>query len=73
MGRIPDSVGPEGIRVWLLHGAVGIGALPASVLFGGLWAAFGPSAAFTFGAIMTAVATLILVRVPAQEPAAVPS
>ncbi len=30
------------------NGAVGIGALPASIVFGGIWAAFGPAAAFGF-------------------------
>lgn len=46
------------------NGAIGLGALPASVIFGGLWAAFGPATAFVFGAAMAAVATVILVRVP---------
>lgn len=51
------------------NGAVGIGALPASVVFGGMWAAFGPAAAFTFGATMAAVAVSILFLVPEHEPA----
>ncbi|MCZ7533044.1 MAG: MFS transporter [Acidimicrobiia bacterium] len=46
------------------NGAIGIGALPASVAFGGIWAAFGPRAAFTFGAVMAGFAVLILLRVP---------
>ncbi len=46
------------------NGAVGIGALPASIVFGGIWAAFGPAPAFIFGAVMAAVAALILVGVP---------
>ncbi|MFV2000497.1 MAG: MFS transporter [Acidimicrobiia bacterium] len=52
------------------NGAVGIGALPASVVFGGIWAAFGPTAAFAFGASMAAIAVLILFRVPETQPVA---
>ncbi len=55
------------------NGAVGIGALPASVVFGGIWAVYGPAAAFTFGAIMAAIAVLILSRVPEQRRATVVS
>lgn len=50
------------------NGAVGIGALPASIIFGGIWAAFGPAAAFVFGASMAAIAVLILLRVPETRP-----
>ncbi len=46
------------------NGAIGIGALPASIVFGGIWAAFGPAAAFTFGAVMAGIAVLVLLRVP---------
>jgi MFS family permease len=49
------------------NGAIGIGALPASIIFGGIWAAFGPAPAFTFGAVMAAVAVVILVGVPEQR------
>jgi len=52
------------------NGAVGIGALPASVVFGGIWALFGPTAAFAFGASMAAIAVLILFRVPETQPVA---
>jgi len=53
------------------NGAVGIGALPASIVFGGIWAAFGPTAAFTFGAAMAAIAVLILFSVPEGRKAAI--
>ena len=49
------------------NGAIGIGALPASIIFGGIWAAFGPAPAFTFGAVMAAIAVVILVGVPEQR------
>ncbi len=55
------------------NGAVGIGALPASILFGGIWAIRGPAAAFTFGAVMAGVAAVVLVRVPEHRPASLPS
>ena len=55
------------------NGAVGIGALPASIVFGGIWAAFGPAAAFTFGAAMAAIAVLILFRVPENRQVGVAS
>lgn len=46
------------------NAAIGIGALPASLVFGGIWAAFGPTAAFLFGAAIAAVAALFLLPVP---------
>ncbi|MCL1595471.1 MAG: MFS transporter [Actinomycetia bacterium] len=50
------------------NGAVGIGALPASIVFGGIWAAFGPGVAFTFGAVLAAIAVVILLSVPEHQP-----
>ena len=55
------------------NGAIGIGALPASIVFGGIWAVFGHAAAFTFGAVMAAIAVLILLRVPERRPATIVS
>jgi MFS family permease len=43
--------------------AIGLGALPASVIFGMIWDRSGPGAAFTFGAAMSAVAAVGLVIV----------
>ncbi|OPY15038.1 MAG: multidrug resistance protein MdtH [Syntrophus sp. PtaB.Bin138] len=40
--------------------SVGIGALPASLLFGFIWQGAGPSVAFGFGAGMAAVAAVLL-------------
>lgn len=48
------------------NAALGLGALPASVMFGVVWERAGPSAAFLMGAAFAAVATL-LVAVPAQQ------
>ena len=43
------------------HGIVGIGALPASILFGLLWQRFGAAAAFSVGAMVAACAAVLLV------------
>lgn len=45
------------------HGAVGLGALPASLLFGVLWQQAGAAAAFLTGAGLAASAALLLLRV----------
>jgi MFS family permease len=41
--------------------AIGLGALPASLLFGLIWQRLGSSAAFLFGALLAAMAALLLV------------
>ncbi|MFH2072935.1 MAG: MFS transporter [Actinomycetota bacterium] len=46
------------------NAAIGIGALPANLAFGGIWAAFGPGPAFLTGAALAAVAGLLLTGVP---------
>ncbi len=45
------------------HLAVGLGALPASVLFGVLWDRFGPATAFVTGAALALAATAVLLPV----------
>ena len=48
--------------------SVGVGALPASLLFGALWQAAGPVAAFGLGAALAGLAALLLWRlVPAPR------
>lgn len=42
------------------HGAMGLTALPASLLFGWIWQSLGVSAAFGFGAVLAFLALLIL-------------
>ncbi len=44
----------------LYHGAVGIAALPASLVFGLFWASLGPTAAFSIGAALALAAFIIL-------------
>jgi MFS family permease len=44
----------------LYHGAIGLAALPASLLFGVFWAEIGPETAFLIGAAIAGAATLLL-------------
>jgi len=54
------------------HGVVGIGALPASLIFGILWQQVNAQAAFVYGAALAAMAaTLFAIFVPRQVSAAV--
>ncbi len=43
--------------------AVGLGALPASLIAGALWSAWGPMAAFGTGAVLAGIGLLLLLRV----------
>lgn len=49
--------------------AIGIGALPASLLFGLVWDRFGPTAAFDLGAVLAFAAAALLLAVPSNAPA----
>lgn len=48
---------------------LGIGALPASVLTGYLWQSFGPTTAFSTGAIFTGIAAILLLLLKVAAPA----
>jgi MFS family permease len=50
--------GARGQAYGWYHGVIGVGALPASVVFGMLWQWLGPRAAFTYGMGMALVSTL---------------
>lgn len=68
---VADLVGEEkrGLAFGVYHGAVGLTALPASLIFGWLWQSAGIPTAFGFGAALAFVATLMLrfgVRPPTQ-------
>ncbi|HEX7238789.1 MAG TPA: hypothetical protein VF263_00875, partial [Longimicrobiaceae bacterium] len=52
--------GRQGSAFGAYHAAVGVAALPASILFGALWQGFGPRAAFGTGAALALVAALLL-------------
>lgn len=49
--------------------AIGLGALPASLLFGALWDRFGASTAFTFGAALALAASVGMALVAPARPA----
>ena len=53
----PES---KGTALGLYHTLVGVAALPASVIAGALWQAFGWWAAFGFGAVLSAAAALAI-------------
>lgn len=55
---VPAAV--RGRAYGLYHGAVGIAALPASLVFGVLWSAIGAKGAFLTGASFAAVAVILL-------------
>jgi MFS family permease len=59
---VPD--GTRGTAYGLYNAAVGLMALPASVIAGVLWTHLGPSAPFAFGAGMAALALIALAFVP---------
>jgi MFS family permease len=60
---VADLVAPErrGAAYGLYNLAIGLGALPASVLFGLAWDRLGAPAAFTIGAALAAAAAVLLV------------
>ena len=64
---VADLAGEEnrGYAFGWFHLAVGIGALPASLIFGGIWHLLGPQAAFILGGCLALISMgllLILVR-----------
>ena len=62
---IPSS--QRGRAFGIYHAAVGIAALPASLLFGVFWAQLGPRLAFGIGAGLAAAATLMLTAILASS------
>jgi MFS family permease len=60
----------RGSAFGLYHLVVGIGALPASLLFGLVWQGSGPSAAFGLGAGLALLASVLLSTITLKKPAA---
>jgi MFS family permease len=50
------------------HGVIGLGALPASLLFGLLWQTWGVATAFTTGAVLAMAACVLLLRNDGDRP-----
>jgi MFS family permease len=59
---VSDLVNEEfyGTAFGFYHLAVGISAFPSSVIFGLIWQKFGPLTAFTYGAILAGLASILL-------------
>ena len=62
---VAEMAPPEirGSCMGLYHGAIGITALPASVLFGVLWRFFGVTTAFLTGAILALAAAGVIMKI----------
>lgn len=62
---VADLVKPEvrGSAYGVYNFAIGIGALPASVIMGVLWQRFGVVTAFSFGAILAVISAFLLLMV----------
>ena len=69
---VADLVGRErrGTAYGWFYLAIGIGALPASLLFGFVWDRFGPRSAFELGAALAFAAAIMLLAVPRRTAAA---
>ena len=67
-----NLVGPErrGLAYGWYNGAIGVAMLPASVLFGGLYDAFGAHVAFGAGAGLALLAAVVLWRLCRPAPVA---
>ena len=59
---VADLVSPErrGLAFGIYNAVLGVGALAASLVFGLIWRSYGPAAAFSTGAALALVATLLL-------------
>ena len=66
---VANLVGPDrrGLAYGWFNAAVGIGTLPASLLFGGLYQAFGALVAFGVGALLALLAGLMLLGVKSEQ------
>jgi len=58
---VPDRL--RGTAFGYYNGVIGLGALPASLFFGYMWQSAGAPAAFTAGAALALLATVLLVKV----------
>jgi MFS family permease len=57
----------RGLAFGIYNAVLGVGALAASVMFGAIWSAFSPGAAFVVGAALALLSTaLLLIAVPSR-------
>lgn len=66
---VADLVGADrrGTAFGWFNLAIGVGALPASLLFGFVWERFGATRAFEVGAMLAVAAAMVLLRVAAPD------
>jgi len=62
---VPERL--RGTAYGILNAALGVAALPASVIAGLLWDWYGPAAPFLFGATLAVVATIGLLLIPLRR------
>ncbi|RPI28519.1 MAG: MFS transporter [Acidobacteria bacterium] len=62
------STGRRGRAFGYYHAVIGLAALPASLMFGALWQAWGVGAAFSMGAVLALVAAVVVSFVPVRRP-----
>jgi MFS family permease len=69
---VANLAGPaqRGLAFGWYNFAIGIGALPSSLIFGALYEQFGPLVAFGWGAALALVAVVLLLGVDSLAPAA---
>ena len=65
-----DLVAPErrGAAFGWYNLAIGVGALPASLLFGAIWDRWGSTTAFDFGALLALVAAVGMAIIAPKRP-----
>jgi MFS family permease len=57
----------QGTAFGFYHLAVGIAAFPSSVIFGFIWQKFGAMAAFSYGASLAGIASILLLLLVREE------
>jgi MFS family permease len=57
----------RGTAYGIFNAALGVAALPASVIAGLLWDWYGPAAPFLFGSALAAIATIGLLLIPLKR------
>ena len=69
---VANLVGPgqKGLAFGWFNLAIGIAALPASLIFGALYEVYGPAIAFSWSAILAMVAAVMLIAVRGRSPIA---
>ena len=68
---VPDRL--RGIAYGIFNAALGVAALPASLIAGLLWDWYGPAAPFLFGATLAVTATIGLLIIPLKRDLAPPT